>query len=283
MPAASESDIESLISRMLAEDVGSGDVTAALIDAATELAATVITREPMTLAGRPYAAAVFARVDSAINVDWQAQDGDELAAGAILFRLSGPARAILTAERTALNLLQTLSSTATITAQYVRAVAGTGCRVLDTRKTLPGLRDAQKYAVRCGGGHNHRMGLYDAVLIKENHIHSAGSIAAAVRRSRNLHPTLPIEVEVESLDELDTALDAGVDRVLLDNFSENELAAAVATNRQHRTPAELEASGNVELDTIAAIAATGVDYISVGALTKHVRAIDLSMRFDESG
>ncbi len=282
MLAALESDIESLIPRLLAEDVGSGDVTAALIEATTELSATVITREAMVLAGRPYAAGVFARVDDAIHVAWHAEDGDALSAGAVLLQLRGPARGILTAERTALNLLQTLSGTATITAQYARAVSGTACRILDTRKTLPGLRDAQKYAVRCGGGHNHRMGLYDAVLIKENHIHSAGSIAAAVAHSRRLHPELPVEVEVEDRDELVTALNAGVERVLLDNFSLNELARAVALNDRHATPAKLEASGNVDLDTIAGIAATGVDFVSVGALTKHVRAVDLSMRFDVS-
>jgi len=219
-------------------------------------------------------------VDANIAVRWQHNDGDALAAGATLCTLQGPARSILTAERTALNFLQLLSATATVTASYVAAVASTACRILDTRKTIPGLRLAQKYAVRSGGGSNHRIGLFDAILIKENHILSAGGISAAIDAARELHPELPVEIEVETLDELRDALGAKAERLLLDNFSLPMLRDAVAINRDEGDPpAELEASGGVTLEGIAEIAATGVDYISVGALTKNVKAIDLSMRF----
>ena len=208
------------------------------------------------------------------------QDGDKLAAGVCLFTVYGPARSILTAERTALNFLQFLSATATATAEYVAAVAGTECKILDTRKTVPGLRLAQKYAVRCGGGVNHRIGLFDAILIKENHIASAGGVAAAIENARNLHAEMPVEIEVESLAELRDALGARAERLLLDNFSVQMLRDAVAINRDEGDPpAELEASGGVTLEEVSAIAATGVDYISVGAITKNVQAIDLSMRF----
>lgn len=277
-----EADIRATVARVLAEDVGSGDVTAALIPENARGAATIVSREAMTLAGRPWVDEVYRQLDERVALDWRVEDGDRVVAGALLCRLDGPARALLTGERSALNLLQTLSATATAAARYAAAVAGTNCRILDTRKTLPGLRLAQKYAVRCGGGTNHRIGLFDAILIKENHILSAGGIAAAIRAARGLHPELPVEIEVENLAELREALDARADRLLLDNFSLDELAEAVRMNREYGEPAaSLEASGGIEFEQIAEVAATGVDFISVGALTKNVRAIDLSMRFEE--
>lgn len=237
----------------------------------------------MILSGRPWFDEVLRQVDDNIDVEWLADDGERIEPGATLCRLQGPARSILTAERTGLNFLQTLSATATVTAAYVAAIEGTRCRILDTRKTIPGLRMAQKYAVRCGGGTNHRIGLFDAILIKENHIVSAGSIGAAVVAARNTNPEVLIEVEVESIDELKQALAAGARRIMLDEFSLDALADAVAINRRTgNPPAELEASGSVSLDSIRSIAGTGVDYVSVGALTKNVRAIDLSMRFSGS-
>jgi len=238
--------------------------------------ATLIARERCVLAGRPWAEAVFKRISARTHIDWRANDGDQIEANAVIAVISGPARAILTAERTALNFLQTLSATATVTRRYVDAVAGTGVKILDTRKTLPGLRRAQKYAVRQGGGSNHRMGLFDAIMIKENHIMAAGSIARAVAAARRQHQQVSIEVEVENLDELQQALEAGVDRILLDNFNLDMLREAVKLNARR---ARLEASGNVSLETVRAIAETGIDDISIGALTKHVQAIDLSLRF----
>ena len=275
-----EQSLHDTVARALAEDIGSGDLTALLIAPTAKIDATVITREAMTLAGRPWFDEVLRQVDANIAVRWQHNDSDALAAGATLCTLHGPARSILTAERTALNFLQLLSATATTTANYVAAVAGTACRILDTRKTIPGLRLAQKYAVRSGGGSNHRIGLFDAILIKENHILSAGGISSAIDAARELHPELPIEIEVETLDELRDALGAKAERLLLDNFSLPMLREAVAINRDEGyPPAELEASGGVTLAGIREIAATGVDFISVGALTKNVHAIDLSMRF----
>ncbi len=275
-----EQSLHDTVARALAEDIGSGDLTALLIAPTAKIDATVITREAMTLAGRPWFDEVLRQVDAYIAVHWQHNDSDALAAGATLCTLHGPARSILTAERTALNFLQLLSATATTTANYVAAVAGTACRILDTRKTIPGLRLAQKYAVRSGGGSNHRIGLFDAILIKENHILSAGGISSAIDAARELHPELPIEIEVETLDELRDALGAKAERLLLDNFSLPMLREAVAINRDEGyPPAELEASGGVTLAGIREIAATGVDFISVGALTKNVHAIDLSMRF----
>ncbi|MGI9270386.1 MAG: carboxylating nicotinate-nucleotide diphosphorylase [Woeseiaceae bacterium] len=272
------------VARALAEDVGDGDLTAGLIPASSDAVAEVKTRDAMILAGRAWVDEVMHQVDLQISVDWLQQDGDELAAGTQLFSVRGPARSILTAERTALNFLQMLSATATATAKYVAAVAGTGCKILDTRKTIPGLRLAQKYAVRCGGGVNHRIGLFDAILIKENHIASAGGVAAAIDHARNLHAEMPVEIEVESLAELRDALGARAERMLLDNFSMQMLRDAVAINRDEGDPpAELEASGGVTLEQVSAIAATGVDYISVGAITKNVQAIDLSMRFTTGG
>jgi len=264
----------------LAEDIGQGDLTAALIDSDTVIGATIIAREPMILAGHPWAAEVFRRLEERIQIDWYVEDGEDAATDDVICKLVGPARALLSGERTALNFLQTLSGTATTTAAYVAAIAGTGATLLDTRKTIPGLRLAQKYAVRCGGGQNHRAGLYDAILIKENHIRSAGSIGAALERARGAHVNVLVEIEVESIDELRQALDGGAERILLDNFPIDTLCEAVAINAGFgQVRAELEASGNVTLDTIREIAATGVDYISTGAITKNIRSIDLSMLF----
>lgn len=265
------------IQRFLAEDIGTGDLTALILPEAALATASVVTRESMVLCGQAWFAAVFAHIEPAIRLQWLAEEGAEVAADTVLCRLTGPARGLMTGERTALNLLQTLSATATLARRYARAVAGTRTRVLDTRKTLPGLRLAQKYAVRCGGCHNHRIGLYDGILIKENHIFAAGSITRAVRAAQALQAGVMIEVEVENLAELHEALEAGAGRILLDNFSLPTLREAVTLAGGR---AELEVSGNVSLDSLPAIAATGVDYVSVGALTKHVRAVDLSMRVD---
>jgi nicotinate-nucleotide pyrophosphorylase (carboxylating) len=277
-------DVADQVARALAEDVGGGDLTAALVPADRGGRATVITRESAVLCGRPWFDEVFRQVDPSVRVAWDVQEGAALEAGDRLVRLAGPARALLTGERTALNFLQTLSGTATATRRYVATIAGLPCRILDTRKTLPGLRRAQKYAVRCGGGSNHRMGLYDGILVKENHIVAAGSIAAAVAAARRSGASVPVEVEVETFDELSQALDAGADMALLDEFSLEDLSEAVALNRGHaRGPIKLEASGSVTLETLRAIAATGVDFVSIGSLTKHVRAVDLSMRFEFDG
>ena len=272
-------DLPDQVSRALREDIGSGDVTAELIPATARAQARVLCREPAVLCGAPWFDATFRQLDPAVRIDWQFAEGTQLRANSIVCELAGAARPILTGERTALNFLQLLSATATVTHRYAEALAGTGCQILDTRKTIPGLRSAQKYAVRCGGGGNHRLGLFDMVLIKENHIAAAGSIAAAIGAARSRAATLPIEVEVENLEQLRQALAAGADRVLLDNFELAALRAAVALNRAQPRPAQLEVSGGVTLERVAAIAATGVDCISVGALTKDVRAIDLSMRF----
>ncbi|MGI9262134.1 MAG: carboxylating nicotinate-nucleotide diphosphorylase [Woeseiaceae bacterium] len=268
------------VSEILAEDVGSGDVTAEIVDEAAHAEAIIVAREPMTMAGQPWVNEVFAQLDSDIVVEWMYNDGDHVREDAELCIIRGPARPILTGERSALNFVQFLSATATLTARYVKAVEGTNVQVLDTRKTIPGLRHAQKYAVRTGGGNNHRIGLYDAVLIKENHIISAGSIDAAIASARQRHTELPVEIEVESVTEFREALTAGADRVLLDNFDIEDLQRAVEINQQDgHPPADLEASGGITLENIHDIAETGVDYISVGALTKDVNAVDLSMRF----
>lgn len=280
MQRAMQKTVQQNVAAALAEDVGSGDLTAALLDEDTPATATIIAREDMTLAGQPWVNEVFRQLDARVEIDWTADDGDVLAAGGTVCELTGPARALLTGERTALNFMQTLSATATATATYVAAVAHTNARILDTRKTIPGLRVAQKYAVRCGGGMNHRHGLFDAILIKENHVAAAGGIAAAVAAARKVNNEVLLEVEVETLAQLREALAAGVKRILLDNFDLAGLAEAVALNREIGTPpAELEASGGLTLDELRAVAETGVDYISTGAITKHVRAIDLSMRF----
>lgn len=259
----------------LAEDVGSGDITAALIPASAQATARVITRENGVLCGRAWVDQVFKEVDPRITLEWHAHDGDVIIADQSLFTVTGPARGLLTAERAALNFLQLLSGTATSCHRYASQVADTGVRLLDTRKTIPGLRLAQKYAVTCGGCYNHRMGLYDAFLIKENHIHAAGGIAEAVQAARDHAPDKPVEVEVENLEELEQALLSNCDRVMLDNFSLEHMAAAVKLNAGR---AELEASGNVTEHTLRPIAKTGVDFISIGALTKDCRAMDLSMR-----
>ena len=271
----SDSDVLANVRAALAEDVGSGDITAALIPAAAKASARVITREDGVLCGRAWVDRVFAELDPSITVDWTARDGDRIVAGQHLFTASGNARALLTGERSALNFLQLLSGTATSCQRYAALVAGTGVKLLDTRKTIPGLRIAQKYAVTCGGCHNHRIGLYDAFLIKENHIHAAGSIASAVQAARQYAPGKPVEVEVENLDELEQALAAGCDRAMLDNFSLGQMAEAVKVCAGR---AELEASGNVTEQTLRLIAETGVDFISIGALTKDCKALDLSMR-----
>jgi nicotinate-nucleotide pyrophosphorylase (carboxylating) len=275
------SGIPEQVRRALAEDVGNGDLTALLVAADAMRGARVITREVAVLCGRAWFDEVFRQVDTRTQVVWHAEDGEQVQPDQLLCQVQGPARALLTAERTALNFLQTLSGTATTTRRYVDAVAGTHCRILDTRKTLPGLRLAQKYAVRCGGGTNHRIGLFDAILVKENHIAAAGSIAAAVGASRRLNSSVLLEIEVENFDELGQALDAGVDRILLDNFSQDDMRRAVTITRQHRNSStQLEASGNMTLETLRAVAETGVDFISVGGLTKHLHAVDLSMRFE---
>ena len=262
------------IKPFLEEDLGSGDITAAIIPEATHAEAEVVTREDMVLCGQDWFDAVFKYLDANVGINWLAAEGESVSSGATLCKLSGSARALLTGERTALNLLQTLSATATVARQYADAIAGTGCKVLDTRKTIPGLRNAQKYAVACGGCYNHRIGLFDGVLIKENHIMAAGSIAMAIQAARKLS-TVAVEVEVESMQELTEALAAKPDRIMLDNFSLEDMRAAVKLNAG---AIELEASGNIGLDNIRAIAETGVDYISIGALTKNVKAVDLSMR-----
>lgn len=267
--------IDADVERAFAEDIGHGDATASLLPADAQAFAALTCREDAVIAGIPWFDTCVRKLDPQARIHWRLSDGDRASPGAIVCEMHGNARALVTAERSALNFLQMLSGTATLTASYVAAVAGTKTRVLDTRKTVPGLRLAQKYAVRCGGGHNHRIGLYDAILVKENHIIAAGSIAAAVQAARRLHPSLLLEVEVENLDELQQALDAGVDRVMLDNFTLPLMREAVART-DGRVP--LEISGNVDLQTIGDYARTGVDYISVGALTKNVRAIDLSLR-----
>ncbi len=264
------------INRYLEEDIGSGDITAAIIPVAMTAEAEVITREDIVLCGQAWFEAVFKQLDINIKIDWFASEGEAVSKDKILCRLSGSARSLLTGERTALNLLQTLSATATIARKYADAVSGSGCKVLDTRKTIPGLRNAQKYAVVCGGCYNHRIGLYDGVLIKENHIIAAGSIAQAVSLARQLTKA-PVEVEVESMQEFLEASAAKPDRIMLDNFSLADMVEAVKLNRQ---TIKLEASGNIDLGNIRAIANTGVDFISIGALTKHVRAVDLSMRIN---
>ncbi|MFQ2100294.1 carboxylating nicotinate-nucleotide diphosphorylase [Aeromonas sanarellii] len=285
-----QQDIRRAVRAALLEDLGdaltaldqpdaSADITAQLIPADRISTARVITREAGVFCGQPWVDEVFAQLGGEVKVEWKVQDGERLAPNQELFRLHGPARVLLTGERNALNFVQTLSGVATLTARYVAELEGTDCRLLDTRKTLPGLRSAQKYAVTCGGGKNHRIGLFDAYLIKENHILACGGIPEAISEARRLNPDKPVEVEVESLAELEQALAARADIVMLDNFDIPMMQEAVRLNQGR---AKLEVSGNVTLDTLASYAATGVDFISVGALTKHVRALDLSMRFVEA-
>jgi nicotinate-nucleotide pyrophosphorylase (carboxylating) len=266
----------------LAEDIGTGDVTAALLPPEQLARGRVITREEAVLCGRAWVDETFRQLDAGVRLNWHVQEGAAVAAGGLVFEIEGRARALLSGERTALNFLQTLSGTATVARRFVAAVAGTGCIILDTRKTIPGLRRAQKYAVRCGGAHNHRMGLFDMFLIKENHIAAAGSLAAAVRAARWQGAALTVEVEVESLEELERAFDAAPDIIMLDDFTPADLAEAVARKRARALPVRLEASGGVSVESVRRIAEAGVDYVSIGALTKHVHAIDLSLRLEFS-
>jgi nicotinate-nucleotide pyrophosphorylase (carboxylating) len=284
-------DLLQQVARALSEDVGAGDLTAALVPAEKLGRASVITREAAVVCGMPYAEASFHQVDARVRLESHVVEGESVGANQLLFTVEGPARALLTGERTALNFLQLLSATATAAHSYAVLLEGTNCRLLDTRKTIPGLRTAQKYAVRVGGGHNHRMGLFDGILIKENHIMAAGSIAAAVAAAKRGGGQVPVEVEVENLDELRQAIDAGADMALLDEFSLEDMREAVAVNARSASAAadtagtaerslKLEASGGITAATIRKIADTGVDFISVGSITKHVRAVDLSMRFE---
>lgn len=275
-----QQEIIRAVSNALAEDLGflplsQGDITASLIPPAQQASATIITREPCVVCGTAFADEVFRQLGNEVSINWQVKDGDKVAANSVLCSLTGPARILLTGERTALNFLQLLSATATTTAHYVQFLHGSSTKLLDTRKTLPGLRFAQKYAVTVGGGKNHRIGLFDAFLIKENHIAAAGSIANAVATARQNFPGKPVEVETENLAELQQALTAGADIIMLDNFSLADINQAVALNS---SKAKLEVSGNITSERLTELAATGVDYISSGALTKHVQAIDLSMR-----
>jgi nicotinate-nucleotide pyrophosphorylase (carboxylating) len=270
------SDLNKTVETALTEDIGSGDLTAHLIAPDTITHVHILLREDAIVCGRPWFNEVFRQIDPTIHIDWPIHEGSRQAADTVICQLTGNAQKLLTAERSALNFLQLLSGTATTTAQYVAALHGTGCEILDTRKTIPGLRLAQKYAVACGGGKNHRLGLYDQILIKENHISAAGSITQAVETAQTKYPGIVVEVETESLDQLKEALDTDADILMLDNYSIEDMLQAVTLNHGQK---KLEVSGNVTLDTLANIAATGVDYISSGALTKNLQSIDLSMRF----
>lgn len=271
----SQAYVYQLVERALQEDIGSGDITAQLIADDAILQATILTREPMVVCGRQFVEQAFLALTPDVELSWQVEECQFVEANTILLKLKGHARSLLTAERTALNFLQMLSGTATQTKAYVDQVAHTNCRILDTRKTLPNLRIAQKYAVHCGGGTNHRIGLFDAFLIKENHIAACGSISNAASQARKLEPNKLLEVEVEDLDELQQVIDARVDRIMLDNFTLDEMYRAVELANGE---VSLEVSGNVNLETVRAIAETGIDFVSIGGLTKHVQAIDLSMR-----
>lgn len=270
--------VETDVARALAEDLGSGDVTAQLLPDNADVA-YLLCKEDAVVCGRPWFDACHRALDPAVRIDWRVAEGDRIAAGTVLATLRGRTRALVSAERAALNFLQTLSGTATATAAYVEAVRGTGAQILDTRKTIPGLRLAQKYAVRTGGGVNHRIGLFDAVMLKENHVRAAGSLSTAMRQARALHPALPLIVEVETLAQLREALAVGCERILIDDFDDATRREAVRIAADTRTPRiPLEISGGVDLGNVREIAADGVDCISIGALTKHVRAIDLSMK-----
>jgi nicotinate-nucleotide pyrophosphorylase (carboxylating) len=273
-------DLARQVATALAEDIGAGDLTAALIPAERQGRATVITREAAIICGIPYVEETFRQIDARVSLSWQVVDGGSAQPDQALFTVEGPARALLTGERTALNFLQLLSATASAAHAYAVLLQGTHCRLLDTRKTIPGLRTAQKYAVRVGGGHNHRMGLFDGILIKENHIMAAGSIGKAVAEAKQAARKVPVEVEVENLDELEQTIAAGADIAMLDNFALPLMREAVALNAGSPRPLKLEASGNITHETIREIAETGVDFISVGSITKHVHAVDLSMRFE---
>jgi nicotinate-nucleotide pyrophosphorylase (carboxylating) len=273
-------DLSQQVATALTEDIGSGDITAELVPASQLVTGKVITREAAIMAGRPWVVETFRQLDPGVRLTWHAQDGDRIAANQTLFEIAGAARPVLTGERTAINFLQLLSATATATRRYVDAIAGTECAILDTRKTIPGLRTAQKYAVACGGAVNHRVGLFDQVLIKENHIAAAGSLSAAVAAGRRVAGTRKVEVEVETLAEFEEALRGAPDIILLDEFSLVDMKTAVALNRAKGRPVKLEASGSVTLETVRTVAETGVDYISIGGITKHVKAVDLSMRLE---
>jgi len=273
-------DLPLKVAEALAEDIGGGDLTAALIPPERSGRATVITREAAIICGIPYVEASFRQVDSHVTFEWRVAEGDAVSADQVLFTVDGPARALLTGERCALNFLQLLSGTATAAHSYAALLIGTNCQLLDTRKTIPGLRTAQKYAVRVGGGHNYRMGLFDGILIKENHIAAAGSIALAVAAARRQPAQVPVEVEVENVAQLQQAIDCGADIAMLDNFSLTAMREGVTLNARAKRRLKIEASGGITLETIRAVAETGVDFISVGSITKHVRAVDLSMRFD---
>lgn len=275
LPEYALNDLTQTVQRALEEDIGSGDITAQLIPAQQISSAQIITREAAVLCGQAWVNEVFRQIDPSVEVIWQAEDGDRIVANQPLFQLTGPARSLLTGERAALNFLQLLSGTATTCRHYADSVEGTGVKLLDTRKTIPGLRNAQKYAVTQGGCYNHRIGLYDAFLIKENHIAACGSIEQAINTAKQQAPGKPVEVEVESLTELEQALTAGADIIMLDNFDLGMMLTAVSLTGGK---AKLEASGNVTDETLRPIAETGVDYISIGALTKHCVAVDLSMR-----
>jgi len=279
-PAAPpQEQIDADVARALAEDIGSGDVTAALLPDTADCA-YLLCKQDAVIAGRPWFDATHRALDPQVRIDWRVREGEQVAAGTVLATLQGRSRALVSAERTSLNFMQTLSATATTTARHVAAVAGTGTRILDTRKTLPGLRLAQKYAVRCGGGDNHRIGLFDMVMLKENHIRAAGSLTAAVRAARAQQPALPLVVEVEDLAQLEEALAAGCERILIDDFSPamRRDAVRIAASQAPAKRIPLEVSGSVGLDGLRAIAEDGVDYVSIGGLTKHVQAIDLSLK-----
>ncbi|QNP41087.1 carboxylating nicotinate-nucleotide diphosphorylase [Lysobacter solisilvae (ex Woo and Kim 2020)] len=271
--------VEADVARALAEDIGSGDVTAALLPDVAD-SAYLLCKEDSIVCGRPWFDACHRALDPEVRIDWRVQEGDRVRKGTVLATLQGRARALVTAERSSLNFLQTLSGTATITATHVDAVRGTGARVLDTRKTIPGLRLAQKYAVRVGGGANHRIGLYDTVMLKENHVRAAGSLTAAIHAARAMHPTLPLVVEVESLAQLEEALREGCDRILIDDFdaATRRDAVRIARSAPFNGSIPLEVSGGVDMSTLRSIAEDGVDFISIGGLTKHVHAIDLSLK-----
>lgn len=274
-------EITRSVTDTLKEDLGgtldpAADVTASLIPEETQSTATIITREQGVFCGQAWADEVFKQLGGQVSIDWQVKDGDSVEPNQVLCTLTGPARILLTGERNAMNFIQTLSGVASVTAQYVKQLEGTGCKLLDTRKTIPGLRSALKYAVACGGGFNHRIGVFDAYLIKENHIMACGGIEQAIRTAKTQHPEKPVEVETENLDELQRAIEAGADIIMLDNFTLDMMREAVKLNNCR---VALENSGNITLETLREYAQTGVDYISVGALTKHIRAMDLSMRF----
>jgi nicotinate-nucleotide pyrophosphorylase (carboxylating) len=277
------SDLAQQVATALAEDIGTGDVTAELVPATQHVSGKVITREQAIMCGRAWVVETFRQLDPTVRLTWHANDGDRIAPNETLFEIAGSARPVLTGERTALNFLQLLSATATAARRYVDAIAGTECAILDTRKTLPGLRTAQKYAVVCGGALNHRIGLFDQVLIKENHIAAAGSLSAAIAAGRRAAGHRKVDVEVETLGEFAEALRAAPDIILLDEFSLADMKTAVDLNRSQGRPVKLEASGSVTLETVRSVAETGVDYISIGGITKHVRAVDLSMRLAFTG